>query len=177
MQTIKQLDPNIYERKGNDRPIWIIMMNMYIVFIFSFSFGAEKKNILQWKLSITRSLGPWNFVCYIRYFVISVSYKQYKTKQNNVFNWDRRKQFFISRILLYEISLYRVSTVSNTGKGKHAKYKPESRFPGFSYRNIKTRTRWSKSTWCYKCALMWILIVNIHIFLVYMYFQGRKEKI
>ena len=28
---------------------------------------------------ITRSLGPQNFVCYIRYFIISVVYKHYKT--------------------------------------------------------------------------------------------------
>ena len=58
---------------------------------------------------ITRSLGPGNFVCYIRYLVISVVNKQYKTKE--LFNWDRRKQFVISVILLYQISLYRVSTV------------------------------------------------------------------
>ena len=32
-------------------------------------------------LSITRSLGPGNFVCYIRYLVISVVNKQYETKQ------------------------------------------------------------------------------------------------
>ena len=30
---------------------------------------------------ITRSLGPRNFVCYIRYFVISVVNEQYKTKE------------------------------------------------------------------------------------------------
>ena len=39
--------------------------------------------ILQWKLSITRSLGPRKFALYIRYFVISVANKQYKTKEMN----------------------------------------------------------------------------------------------
>ena len=38
---------------------------------------------IQWKLCITRSLGPRNCVCYIRYFVISVVNKQYKTKEIN----------------------------------------------------------------------------------------------
>ena len=38
---------------------------------------------VQWKLIITRSLGPQNFVCYIRYFVILVVNKQYKTKEIN----------------------------------------------------------------------------------------------
>ena len=47
--------------------------NIYILIVTSL--------LLQWKLSITRSFGPWNFVCYIRYLVISVSCKQYKTKQ------------------------------------------------------------------------------------------------
>ena len=37
---------------------------------------------IQWKLGITRSLGPRNFVCYIRYFVRLVN-KQYKLKEIN----------------------------------------------------------------------------------------------
>ena len=37
--------------------------------------------LVQWKFSITRSLGPGHFVRYIRYFVISVVNKQYKTKE------------------------------------------------------------------------------------------------
>ena len=37
--------------------------------------------LVQGKLGITRSLGPGNFVCYIRYLVISVVNKQYKTKE------------------------------------------------------------------------------------------------
>ena len=37
---------------------------------------------IQGKLGITRSLGPGNFVCYIRYLVISVVNKQYKTKES-----------------------------------------------------------------------------------------------
>ena len=39
---------------------------------------------VQWKLGITRSLGPRYYVCYIRYFVISVVNKQYKTKEINL---------------------------------------------------------------------------------------------
>ena len=38
---------------------------------------------IQWKLGITRSMGPKNCVSYIRYFVISVVNKQYKTKEIN----------------------------------------------------------------------------------------------
>ena len=51
----------------------------------NFSSGIEgaQASILNhdfnWKLSITRSLGPRQFVLYIRYFVISVVNKQYKT--------------------------------------------------------------------------------------------------
>ena len=41
------------------------------------------QNRIQWKLGITRSLGPGHVVCYIRYFVISVGNKQYKTKEIN----------------------------------------------------------------------------------------------
>ena len=54
---------------------------------------------IQWKLDISRSLGPGNFVCYI-----SIVQKQYKTKQ----------LISLSGILFYQISLshYRVSTVS-----------------------------------------------------------------
>ena len=37
--------------------------------------------VIQWKLGITRSLGLRIFFCYIRYFVISVVNKQYKTKE------------------------------------------------------------------------------------------------
>ena len=66
-------------------------------------------NDIQGKLSIMRSFGPRNFVCYIRYLVISVV--KNNTKQSKLFHWDRRKQFVISDILLYQLSLYRVSTV------------------------------------------------------------------
>ena len=38
---------------------------------------------IQWKLSITRSMGPRKFALYIRYVVISVANKQYKTKEIN----------------------------------------------------------------------------------------------
>ena len=54
-------------------PKWVSLKRKVKVFRFE----------IQWKLSITRSLGPGNFVCYIRYFVISVVKKQYKTKQIN----------------------------------------------------------------------------------------------
>ena len=49
------------------------------------------------------------------FFVISdILLYQYilnNTKQNKLFQWDLRKQFVISGMLLYQISLYRVSTV------------------------------------------------------------------
>ena len=40
------------------------------------------------------------------YQIFCYQYLINNTKQNNVFNWDRRKQFFISRILLNMRSLY-----------------------------------------------------------------------
>ena len=64
---------------------------------------------IQWKLGIMRFLGLRNFVCCIRYFVISVVNKQYKTRK--LIHWDRKNLFVISGILLYQISLYWVSTV------------------------------------------------------------------
>ena len=42
------------------------------------------------------------------YLVISVV--KNNRKQSKLFHWDQRKQFVISDILLYQISLYRVST-------------------------------------------------------------------
>ena len=40
---------------------------------------------MQGKLGITRSLGPGNFVCYIRYLVISVVNKQLIQSKGNYF--------------------------------------------------------------------------------------------
>ena len=59
---------------------------------------------IQGKLSITRCLGPWNIVCYVRCFVIAVVINN--TKQSNLLNWNWRKQFVISDILLYQISFF-----------------------------------------------------------------------
>ena len=51
---------------------------------------------IQGKLGIVRSLGQGNFVCYIRYFVISVVNKHLNnTKQSKLFHWDRRKPLVI----------------------------------------------------------------------------------
>ena len=47
-------------------------------------------------------------------FISDILLYQYilnNTKQNKLFHWDLRKQFVISGILLYQFSLYRVSTV------------------------------------------------------------------
>ena len=60
---------------------------------------------IQWKLSITRSLGPRNFVCYIRYFVISVVNKQYKTKEINSLGLEKLvcyiRYFVISNLFIW----------------------------------------------------------------------------
>ena len=60
------------------------------------------------ELSITRSLWPRNFICYIRYLVISVVNNQDKTKEINSLGPEK---FVVSSNLLYQISLYQVSTV------------------------------------------------------------------
>ena len=77
--------------------------------------NPSHKTHIQWKLGITRSLGPIDFVWYIRYFVISVVNKQYKTKEINSLGPEKLvcyvRYVVISGILLYQISLYRVSTV------------------------------------------------------------------
>ena len=56
------------------------------------SLTTTRDNDIQWKLSITRSV--------------------VNTKQRKLIHWDRRNWFVISGILLYQISSYRVSTVS-----------------------------------------------------------------
>ena len=61
------------------------------------------RNLIQGKLGITRSLGPGNFVCSIRYLAISVVNNN--TKQRKSFHWDQ---------LLYQMSLCQVSTVKRT---------------------------------------------------------------
>ena len=43
----------------------------------------DSYDLIQWKLIITISLGPRKFALYVRYFVISVANKQYKTKEIN----------------------------------------------------------------------------------------------
>ena len=59
--------------------------------------------VIQGKLGINEIPGTRNFVCYIRYLVISVVNKQYKTKE--IISLTRENS------LLYQISSYRVSTV------------------------------------------------------------------
>ena len=52
-------------------------------------------NRVQWKLGITRSLGPGNFVCYIKYLVISVVNEQYKTKEISSLGPERAACYII----------------------------------------------------------------------------------
>ena len=67
----------------------------------------------QWKLGITRSLRPRIF-----FFIYQQSINN--TKQRKLMHWYQRDQFVISGILLYQISLYRVSTVNKqTNKQRH----------------------------------------------------------
>ena len=70
---------------------------------------------VQWKLNITRSLGPRQFVLYIRYFVISVV-KQYTTKEINSLGPEKFDCYIIIRyfVILYQISLYRVLLKTNS---------------------------------------------------------------
>ena len=65
-------------------------------------------NVVQWKFSITRSLGPRKFALYIIYFVISVANKQNK---GNKFIWTGKisllyQVFWYIRSLFIEFSLY-----------------------------------------------------------------------
>ena len=66
--------------------------------------------VVQWKLGITRSLGPRNFVCYMRYFVISsVVNKQYKTKEINSLgpeNWFIIRYFVLSDIFIFPLYVH-----------------------------------------------------------------------
>ena len=69
-------------------------------------------SLVQGKLSITRSLGPGNIVCYLVY-----QWSINNAKQSKIFHWDWRKYtfYYIRYFVIYQISLYRVSTVhSNT---------------------------------------------------------------
>ena len=54
-------------------------------------------------------LGTGYFVCCVGHFVVSVVSEQ--SKQGGLIRWGRRGWFFVSDTLLYQISLYRVSTV------------------------------------------------------------------
>ena len=50
--------------------------------------------------------GPWDHeIMFVIY-----QYILNNTKQNRLLHWDLRKQFVMSGILLYQISLYRLST-------------------------------------------------------------------
>ena len=58
---------------------------------------------VQWRLGITRSLGPGRFVCYVGYFAVSVADGQCETRQ--LIHWGRRELFVVSGVLLDQISL------------------------------------------------------------------------
>ena len=85
--------------------------------IIYFNVHWEAVIIVQWKFSITRSLGPRIFVCYIRYFVISVVNKQYKTKEINSLGPEK----LVCYIRYFVISdLFRSSFHCTTGLGYKA---------------------------------------------------------
>ena len=65
-------------------------------------FPSKWKYWLQGKLDITRSLGPGNFVCYIRYMYLVISVVKNNRKQSKLFHWDQTKQF----VILYQIFCY-----------------------------------------------------------------------
>ena len=60
--------------EGVSRGMMPIHIYIFIFFFFFFLGGGGGVQILQWKLSITRSLGPRIFVCYIRYFMGDMLY-------------------------------------------------------------------------------------------------------
>ena len=68
-------------------------------------------SLLQWKLGITKSLGPRICVCYmyIRYFVISAVNKQYKTKEMNSLGPEKYQVFCYIRSLYIGFPLYPVA--------------------------------------------------------------------
>ena len=69
---------------------------------------------LQWKLSITSSLGPGSCVCYVRYFVISTGGKiQYKTEQLISLGRDKIVLYYIRYFVISDL-LHRVSTICPT---------------------------------------------------------------
>ena len=70
---------------------------------------------VQGKLGITRSLGPRNFAYYIRYLVISVVNKQYKTKQIMLLGPKKTvcyiRYFFISDLFISSFHcIWKIST-------------------------------------------------------------------
>ena len=74
--------------------------------------------LLQWKLSITRSLGPRDFVCYIIYFVTSVVNKQYNTKEINLLGPEKLvcyiRYFVISDLFISSFHCIYISlTITN----------------------------------------------------------------
>ena len=88
--------------RSQDLPVGEKETKMYQNFIL---FSLFSKGITG-ETQYNEILGTNKFcLLYIRYFFISVVYKQYKTKQVKLFHWVRGKQFVLSYLL------YRVSTV------------------------------------------------------------------
>ena len=77
--------------------------------------SAAARVILQWKLSITRSLGPRKCV-YFRYFVISVVNKQYKTKEINSLGPEKLvcyiRYFVISDLFISSFHCNKIAFIS-----------------------------------------------------------------
>ena len=80
--------------------------NMFLLYSSNLKFQTVYTCLIQWKLSITRSLGAGHFVCYIRYFVISVvNKKKQKTKEINSLGPDKLvcyiRYFVISDLFIH----------------------------------------------------------------------------
>ena len=61
------------------------------------------------KVLLSHNIVLFLYLCYIRYVVISVVTKQYKTKEIN--SLGPEKLVCYNQVFCYQISLYRVSTV------------------------------------------------------------------
>ena len=79
----------------------IMICNWFIQLSFPFTHRAKYCDTVE--LGITRSLVPGNFVCSIRYFVISVVNKQNKTKE---IIWLGLENSLLGQVFCYIRSLY-----------------------------------------------------------------------
>ena len=82
--------------------------------------GIFKSTYIQWKLGITRPLGRGHFVCYIRYFVISVVNKQHKTKEIHSLGLEKFVCYISSGVIsdLFISSFHCIVTLYTCIKGK-----------------------------------------------------------